>query len=116
MGVSSILIASGLLMFAGHDGKAAERSASQDVGVVAKQQELSLYQQKDGDEPTRHDAPTVVNHERETTKKLLLTTFIHIHALQIQQLYLKNSTMKKYMVQFHYHREFLKINLTKPRL
>ncbi|MDT0971168.1 YSIRK-type signal peptide-containing protein [Staphylococcus pseudintermedius] len=36
MGVSSILIASGLLMFAGHDGKAAERSASQDVGVVAK--------------------------------------------------------------------------------
>ncbi|HDT8469730.1 TPA: triacylglycerol lipase [Staphylococcus pseudintermedius] len=76
MGVSSILIASGLLMFAGHDGKAAERSASQDVGVVAKQQELSLYQQKDGDEPTRHDAPTVVNHERETTKKASVD---HLH-------------------------------------
>lgn len=76
MGVSSILIASGLLMFAGHDGKAAERSASQDVGVVAKQQELSLYQQKDGDEPTRHDAPTFVNHERETTKKASVD---HLH-------------------------------------
>ncbi len=76
MGVSSILIASGLLMFAGHDGKAAERSASQDVGVVAKQQELSLYQQKDGDEPTRHDAPTVVNHERETTEKASVD---HLH-------------------------------------
>ncbi|WP_242450004.1 hypothetical protein [Staphylococcus pseudintermedius] len=103
------------MMFAGQDGKAAERSASQDVGVVAKQQELSLYQQKDGDEPTRHDAPTAVNHERETTEKASVD-HLHIHALQIQQLYLKNSTMKKYMVQFHPHREFLKINLTMPRL
>ena len=68
MGVSSIMIASGLFMLARQDGQAAENGNSHDAQVAAQQQDATLTQPKETNEAPSPSDATSLNEKPDTSE------------------------------------------------